>query len=64
MASSLYGKCLEVYEKSGQGGVFDLITANFPDTRWAYCEPCEIESPLEDGDCLVCGSIIREDKNV
>lgn len=59
MASLLYEKCLEIYENSGQSGVFDFIAANSPDTAWAYCEPCEIESPIEDGDCLVCGSLVE-----
>jgi len=49
-------KCQEVYEASGQSAVFDYILSNHPETAWDYCEPCEIQSPMLDGDCLVCGS--------
>ena len=62
--SKLYEDCCRLYEKAGQSGVFDYINNNHPEIPWAYCEPCEIDSPVEDSTCLVCGSIQNKGKVV
>lgn len=58
MSESIYDKCLTAYEAGGQQAVFNLVLSEHPDTKWEYCEPCEIESPVADGTCLVCGSCV------
>jgi hypothetical protein len=51
----------EIYENQGQDGVFKachngILKFDF----WKYCNPCEIESPIYDNCCLVCGTINKE----
>jgi len=53
-----YNKCLKLYQSKGQQAVFDYALKH-KDIKWSYCEPCEIDSPIEDGACLVCGSQIE-----
>lgn len=55
---SLADECERIYEKHGQFAVHDFIRTQHPEVAWAYCGPCEIESPVYDDCCLVCGSVI------
>jgi len=53
--------CERIYEKDGQGGVFDFILEYHHEQPWYYCEPCEIKSPISverTPVCLVCGSVV------
>ena len=52
----LHEICERIYSKHGQGAVMDYIVTNHPMVPWSYCEPCETDSPMDDGACLVCGS--------
>ena len=55
--SKLSDKCYRIYEKGGQYAVYDFINDNYPEQSWAWCEPCESESPIDtDYACLVCAS--------
>ena len=56
--SDLSEICQKIYEEEGQGAVFDYIEEYHKTQGWAYCEPCETKSPTDEGDCLVCGSIV------
>lgn len=44
----------DIYEVSGQDGV--LKWARELPLEWAWCEPCEYESPIDKNTCLVCGT--------
>jgi hypothetical protein len=55
----LIEKCYIIYQQRGQSGVFEYIAKNHPQLDWKYCEPCEIESPVCDNECLVCSSPIK-----
>lgn len=48
-------KCQSIYEKKGQDGVFEYA-GKHPGIPLRFCEPCEIDSPVFDGACLVCGT--------
>jgi len=49
--------CQKLYEKDGQSAVFDFILDTHPHITWEWCEPCEIDSPVDsDKTCLVCAS--------
>lgn len=54
--SKLSEQCLNVYVQTGQSGVFDFVTQNYPKISWEWCEPCEVESPAENHECLVCST--------
>lgn len=55
--SSLSRKCENIYVQHGQYAVFDFIEKEHPKTPWAWCPPCECNSPRDtDYACLVCGS--------
>jgi hypothetical protein len=47
--------CEAIYIAKGQQAVFNYIIEHEPQTQWADCLPCEIESPFYDNACLVCG---------
>jgi hypothetical protein len=49
----------EVYQKDGQSGVFKWVLERAPFLKWMYCEPCEIDSPVKSGVCVVCWSPIE-----
>lgn len=53
-------KCAAMYERGGQHAVFAYVTSRYPHIPWALCAPCEAQSPVLDGACLVCGSIVEE----
>jgi hypothetical protein len=53
-----YELCEKQYEKGGQSAVFDFVIKNFPELIWAYCKPCESDSPIDDSTCLVCGTAV------
>ncbi len=44
----------KIYNQKGQSGVFDY--ANKHKLKYAYCNPCETDSPTHNGSCLVCGA--------
>ena len=53
--------CYIIYQGFGQSGVIDFIRSRqenvtLMDVGWALCEPCEIDSPIYEGACLVCGT--------
>ena len=51
----------KLYTQGGQGLVYDYVNeGKLKYDKWGYCEPCEWESPIYRGDCLVCGSIYKE----
>lgn len=52
-------RCLEIYEKDGQDGVFDEALKHPFFIKWAYCDPCEIESPVWKSVCAVCWTPIE-----
>ena len=53
---SIYDECLAIYDEAGQEGVFQFVKRKYPNVEWRECKPCEIESPIHEGACLVCGS--------
>jgi hypothetical protein len=53
-------KAEELYSNGGQAEVLAFFT-EVPNVEWADCVPCEWESPISNGACLVCGSIIQEE---
>ncbi len=53
-----YEKAYKIYEMHGQFAVHNAAeTGKLRVDLWGECEPCEIESPIEGGCCLVCGTI-------
>lgn len=55
--SKLSDECEQVYITTGQHGVYDYVRANYPKTPWAWCDPCDHETPIDtDYSCLVCAS--------
>ena len=57
VAQAIYDKAVDIYDKKGQSAVFDF--ANEHKIEYAYCEPCETDSPSL-GSCLVCGTPNKE----
>jgi len=54
-------KASAIYEAKGQFAVHvAAIDGTLKVDRWAHCVPCEIESPIEDDACLVCGTLSRK----
>jgi hypothetical protein len=49
----------QIYQSAGQDGVIEWAIAEGLDT-WAWCVPCEYDSPMSEGTCLVCWTV-RED---
>jgi hypothetical protein len=57
MEKSNYDRAVEIYEKTGQSGVFDeVLNGGLFSDSWHLCEPCECMSPHENNICLVCGT--------
>jgi len=50
----IFDEAYKIYEKKGQDAVFSF--ANEKGIGYAYCSPCETDSPSVDETCLVCGS--------
>lgn len=50
-----------VYVRKGADGVYDLANERGI-TDWRNCLPCDAETPVEGGECLVCGTRVREDR--
>ena len=50
-----------LYDEGGQSAVFDYVHVHHRDWDWAYCEPCECESPIfkVEGEkiCAVCFTV-------
>jgi hypothetical protein len=38
-------KLVEIYDKSGQEGVYEWVKEKHPEWEWDWCKPCE---------CLCC----------
>jgi hypothetical protein len=56
-----YDKACLIYEAKGQFAVHDAAKdGTLKVDHWGYCVPCEIESPIEGGCCLVCGTEYEE----
>ncbi len=54
-------KASAIYEAKGQFAVHDAAKdGTLSVDRWVHCVPCEIESPIEDDACLVCGTLSRK----
>ena len=52
-----YDRAVEIYEKTGQSGVFQAaMNGQLLADSWHICEPCECVSPHEKTICLVCGT--------
>jgi hypothetical protein len=50
-------KAIAIYEQHGQFAVHDAAeSGELVADYWAWCEPCETDSPITDGCCLVCGT--------
>jgi len=56
----IYPVCERIYERYGQSAVFDFVLTHYPEIKWERCLPCEIESPIQNGLCLVCGSLVSD----
>lgn len=50
--------CDAIYFDGGQSAVLAYVSEAHPATPWANCGPCESWSPVDDGACLVCGSMV------
>ena len=48
---------LQVYESTGQDGVFNWVTRVASKLNWYLCSPCETLSPFSQDSCLVCWSV-------
>lgn len=56
-AQAVHAMAYSLYEREGQFAVHDAVMAGtIPHDNWAYCEPCEIDSPMFSGACLVCST--------
>jgi len=55
----LLNRSLQVYESTGQDGVFDWVTRVAAELEWALCPPCDTISPFSQGTCLVCWSVAK-----
>ena len=55
---SIERKAYEIYQKDGQDAVLDFAKKHGDEVgvTWGMCEPCESESPMLNGTCLVCGT--------
>lgn len=62
MSENIKSECIRRYSAhpGGQVAVFDFINENYPLIPWAWCKPCESDSPMLGDECLVCGTK-RED---
>ena len=57
-SNEMHTKAYAIYESKGQFAVHDAVHNGILDCdQWAHCEPCEINSPMHGGACLVCGTI-------
>ena len=51
-----------LYSFWGQSKVYDAVNDGVIDhDTWAYCKPCDCESPFLMKSCLVCGSGMEVD---
>ena len=53
--SDLSNVCQGIYELSGQDAVMGYVLKYHEHIPWLMCDGCEVESPVKDGSCLVCG---------
>jgi hypothetical protein len=49
-----------LYQAQGQSAV-EKFAVEIGITDSAYCQGCEDDEPVVDGECLVCGSVIESD---
>tara|TARA_R100001530_G_C4275055_1_gene144082 strand:+ start:208 stop:462 length:255 start_codon:yes stop_codon:yes gene_type:complete len=53
-----YEKAYKLYERDGCSSVVDACNnGKLKYDKWGMCEPCELEQPIYDDACLVCGTI-------
>jgi len=53
----IHAAAYAIYEKQGQHAVHDAVeNGQLQCDEWAHCGPCEIESPMLGGACLVCAT--------
>lgn len=45
---------LYLYEEGGQHAVYEWVRESHPEWPWAWCVPCEDETPTWEGVCAVC----------
>jgi hypothetical protein len=57
-AQQIFEKSLELYENGGQSAVLEWAATQLT-CDWKYCDPCEYNSPVLGGLCLVCWSEIK-----
>lgn len=50
----IFDEAYKIYTDKGQDAVF--VYANEKGLEYAYCSPCEIDSPSLEDTCLVCGT--------
>ncbi len=47
-----------LYDEGGQSAIYDYVNEHYPNWDWAYCEPCECDSPVWNSNgqkvCAVC----------
>lgn len=54
---SVHQKAETIYARLGPSGVYDAANEGIlPYDKWVYCQPCDTETPLFEGLCLVCGT--------
>ena len=52
-----YEKAVQIYEDGGANAVFDAVKDGFIHAdSYRDCIPCEMRTPHEGDDCLVCGT--------
>ena len=53
----LVKKCKKIYEKKGAIAVINYCN-EVNHAAWESCQACDLLSPLQDGNCLICGSTV------
>ena len=53
----LVKKCQKIYEKKGAIAVINYCNS-VNHNAWENCQACDCLSPLQDGNCLICGQTV------
>jgi hypothetical protein len=57
MSKTNYEKAVDIYNRGGQYAVFDAVECGYLKAdSMRDCLPCEMRTPHEGDDCLVCGT--------
>ena len=56
-------KCQKIYEKSGAVAVINYCN-QVNHNAWESCQACDCLSPLENGNCLICGQTVIDNEIV